>query len=113
MKKIVNFLFLFTLSVSTVFGQVNSTPSKEVLNKIEILKNANLQLSDVQIGRITTVLMGEEQNELRIKKAMEGNKSQLDIRLQEHKQHVISNIKGAMTPFQVELFEKQQLESKL
>jgi hypothetical protein len=112
MKKMLFIFSLILFSSVVTYAQGNAKPSKEVMQKVEILKAANLQLSEVQLGRITTVLMGEESNEMRIRKALEGNKSQLELRLIEHKQHVINNLKGAMTPYQVELFEKQQLENK-
>jgi|688.fasta_scaffold1697672_1 hypothetical protein len=112
MKKLLTILgFLFLGNV--VFAQATNTPSATVKKQIEVLKNADLNLTDVQLGRITTVLMGEEQNSVKVLKAVEGNKSLLEMRLKEIKDHKISNIKGAMSPQQVEKFDALKLADKL
>ncbi len=88
-------------------------PSAAVKKQIDILKSADLNLTDVQLGRITTVLIGEEQNSIKVLKAVEGNKSLLEMRLKEIKEHKVSNIKGAMSPQQVEKFDVLKLADKL
>lgn len=111
MKKI---FFTLVVLFTTVFAyaQLNTTPSEAVKAQVEILKKADLNLTEIQIGRITTVLIGEESNETRIRKALEGNKSLLETRLAELKEHKIQNIKGAITPAQAEKFDALKLADK-
>lgn len=111
MKKFISLLCCFAFTVS-VFAQSSNVVSPEIKAQIEILKKSTLQLTDIQISRITTVLVGEEQNYQRVLKSLNGNKSQLEIHLKELKEHKIQNIKGAMTPLQKEIFDNLKLESK-
>ncbi|MBP6623841.1 MAG: hypothetical protein KA198_01635 [Chitinophagaceae bacterium] len=111
MKKLITFIHC-TLFAVAVFAQDSKTLSPEIKTQIEILKNSTLQLSDIQISRITTVLVGEEMNYQRVLKSLNGNKSQLEIHLKELKEHKIQNIKGAMTPLQKEIFDNLKLDSK-
>ena len=111
MKKV--FIFLAFISFTSLAFAQNQAPSAKVKNQIAVLKNADLNLSEVQISRITTVLIGEEQNAIRAIKSVEGNKSLLEKRLQALKDSQINNIKGAMTPQQVERFDALKLADKL
>lgn len=111
MKKVFIFLAFITLSNLSI-AQVQE-PSSKVKAQIAVLKHAELNLSDVQLSRITTVLIGEEQNAERSIKSIEGNKSLLEKRLQALKENQINNIKGAMTPQQVKKFEDLKLADKL
>lgn len=111
MKKTLS-IFAFILIAFSTSAQVSSVPSAEVKNQVEILKNADLGLTDVQLSRVTSVLMGEENNMIRTKKALEGNKSQLDIRMKEFKANKINNIKGTMSPQQAEKFDALKLADK-
>lgn len=113
MKKI--FLSLTFVLISTfIFAQgKNQTPSAHVKQQIEVLKNGGLNLSDVQIGRITYVLMAEEQTMERTQKTFAGNKSLLNERTKEAREHMFNNLKGALTPQQVEQFDAKKLGDKL
>lgn len=111
MKKV--FIFLAFISLTSLAFAQNQAPSEKVKTQIAILKNANLNLSEVQLSRITTVLIGEEQNAARAIKAVEGNKALLEKRMQALKDNQINNIKGAMTPQQVQKFEELKLADKL
>jgi len=113
MKKLILIAaILFTGSVS-LFAQAGQTPSVKVKKQMEVLRQADLNLSEVQLGRIQTVLMGEEQNAVRALKAVEGNKALQEKRLQELKTNQINNIKGAMSPQQAEKFEALHLADRL
>lgn len=111
MKKII-IIAAILFSANFIMAQTSTAPSKQVLKELEILKNSELYLTDVQIGRITTVLSGEEYNTTRVLKSVEGNKSLTELKLKEIKEHKLNNIKGAMTPQQVEKFNKLNLEDK-
>lgn len=111
MKKLIILLHCTFFAV-TVFAQDTKTISPEIQTQIEILKKSTLQLTDIQISRITTVLVGEELNYQRVLKTLNGNKAQIDSHLKELKEHKIQNIKGAMTPLQKEIFDSLKLESK-
>jgi hypothetical protein len=111
MKKV--FIFLAFISLTSLAFAQNQAPSAKVKSQIAVLKNADLNLSEVQISRITTVLIGEEQNAIRAIKSVEGNKSLLEKRLQALKDSQINNIKGAMTPQQVDRFDALKLADKL
>jgi hypothetical protein len=112
MKKFTIFIALVLLSTFG-FAQAGQTPSAKVKQQMEVLRKADLNLSEVQLGRIQTVLMGEEANAARMLKALEGNKSLQEKRLQEMKQNQINNVKGAMSPQQAEKFDALNLGDKL
>lgn len=113
MKKI-----LFTLSIlfSSLFmfsqGSQQVVP-ETVKNQVAILKASDLKLTDVQLSRITTVLIAENDKLERSKKAVGINNQQLQERMKLHKEVMIKNIKGAMTPLQVEKFDIGKLGDKL
>lgn len=112
MKKILSiaaFLLLAFVANAQIKG---AEPSENVKKQISILKKADLGLTDIQISRITTVLMGEEANYLRTEKALEGNKAQLEMRMKDLHANKINNIKGAMNEAQAEKFEALKLADK-
>ena len=112
MKKILS-IVAFLLMATFANAQKNGVPpSDNVKKQIEILKSADLGLTDIQISRITTVLMGEESNQQRLEKTFEGNKSQLDLRMKEFRAVKIGNIKGAMNDAQAEKFDALKLADK-
>lgn len=111
MKKIL--LLVSCLALTTFVEAQVQTPSAKVKSQIAVLEAADLNLSDVQLSRITTVLIGEEQNAAKSIKAVEGNKSLQEKRIQAMKENQINNIKGAMTPQQVEKFNTLKLADKL
>jgi hypothetical protein len=111
MKKV--FIFLAFISLATLANAQENVPSAKVKSQIAVLKHPELDLTDVQLSRITLVLMGEEQNAARAIKSVEGNKSLLEKRLQALKESQINNVKGAMTPQQVKKFEELKLADKL
>jgi hypothetical protein len=110
MKKILTFVAILFIGTS-VFAQ-NNTPSETIKKEISILKSSDLNLSEVQLSRITTVLMGIEQNSLRTLKAAEGNKSLLEIRMKEVKEQKLNNVKGAMSAQQAQRFDALKLADK-
>ncbi len=110
MKKILLFVCFVSL-FSWANAQQNALPPA-VKNQLEALKHPNLNLNEVQLSRIAYVLEMEYQNALKIQKTFEGNKSVLDARLKEHKEHIINNIKGAITPTQAEIFDNLKLAEK-
>lgn len=112
MKKITLFVALVCLT-TLVFAQSGQTPSAKVKQQLEVLRKADLNLSEVQLGRIQAVLIGEEANAARMLKALEGNKSLQEKRLQEMKQNQINNVKGAMSPQQADKFDALKLADKL
>lgn len=111
MKKILSIaaFICFTLVMNAQHGAV---PSENVKKEIAILKNADLDLTDVQLNRISTVLIGEEANKIRVQKALEGNKSQLELRMKDLHANKIGNIKGGMSPQQAEKFDALKLADK-
>jgi len=113
MKHIINLSFFLFFSVNVLYAQTVQQPSTDVKKDIELLSASGLNLSDLQIARITTVLIGQEELTARNSKAVEGNKSVLETRLSALKASKISNIKGALTAKQVELFNSLKLEDKL
>ncbi len=114
MKKLLfSFIAILFISTQTFAQNADLKPSPKVQKEIEILKKADLGLTDIQIHRITYVLIGEESNYKRVEKAFEGNKTQLEIYSKELFQNKISNIKGSMTPPQAEKFDQMKLEDKL
>jgi len=111
MRKMI-FLAIITLCSFQMTAQQGNKPSMQVKNEIEVLKNADLNLSDIQILRITQVLIGEEQiltNNLRV---LEGNKSLIAQRTKELKLNKVINIKGALTEQQAEKFDALKLADK-
>lgn len=113
MKKIVLiFAFLF-MCLNMVFAQKQQNPSDKVKNELAVLQKADLNLSDVQVVRITTVLTASEQLYMENMKLLEGNKAVLQTRLKELKANKISNVRGAMTDQQVVKFDALKLEEKL
>jgi hypothetical protein len=111
MKKIL-FLLGFITCLFNVQAQQNEL-SANVKKQIDVLKKADLNLSDVQLSRITTVLVGKDISYQKMLKALEGNKSLLQTRIAEYKADVESNIKGAMSPQQAEKFDALKLVEKL
>jgi hypothetical protein len=112
MKQISITFIALLFSVTALFAQTQNQPSKQVLNEIQILTKADLNLSDIQISRITSVLMAQEQILVRNAHSLEGNKTVVDQRMKELKANKISNIKGALTPQQLEKFNALKLEEK-
>lgn len=110
--KLIISLFFILFSTISFAQNADNKPSEQVKSEMNILKNADLGLSDIQITRITYVLMGEESNMKRIEKTLEGNKTQLEKYQNEHRANKINNIKGAMSPQQAEKFDALKLESK-
>ena len=114
MKKIISSLFVVLLLSTSVFAQnTELKPSPKVQKDIEILKKTELGLTEIQVQRITYLLIGEESNFKRVEKAFEGNKSQLELYSKELFENKISNIKGAMSAPQAEKFDQLKLADKL
>ncbi len=111
MKKILLITSIFLCSIQMI-AQTSNQVSVQVAKEIEILKKSDLNLSDIQLSRITTVLIGEEQILKRNNHALEGNKSALSQRALELKNSKIRNIKGAMTEQQAEKFDALKLAEK-
>jgi len=112
MKK---YLFLLLAVAATFICNAQSNSQKvsaNVAKEIEILKNSDLKLNEIQLNRITTVLIGEEQKLTRIQTMFAGNKTQLEQSLTEYKKHKMLNIKGAMTDLQKEKFDESKMEQK-
>lgn len=103
----------FLIFVSNFVNAQDLKLSNNVKNELEILKKANLNLSDIQISRITHILQSDEEIVIRNKKTYNGNKVMLEEKLAEIKKYRINNILGAMTPLQAEKFVQQKLEDKL
>ncbi len=112
MKKIIFLSFLLCASVFISQAQTQQ-PSAKVQQEVELIRKADLGLTDVQISRLTTVLMGEEKNLEMSMKALEGNKGQQETRLKLHHDNKIRNIKGVMSAAQVEKFDALKLGDKL
>lgn len=111
MKKIA-LLLAFLGCLFNAQAQQNELPAN-VKKQIDVLKKADLNLTDVQLSRITTVLVGKDLGYQKMLKALEGNKSLLQTRTAEYKADLQSNIKGAMTPQQAEKFDALKLGDKL
>jgi len=111
MKKSIVTIVLILISIVS-FSQ-NKTMSQHVKKQIEVLKKADLNLTDLQLSRITIVLINEDANLQKNIKSLEGNKSILETRIAEIKINTINNIKGAMTPQQIEKFDAFKLAEKL
>ena len=110
MKKSIVTIVLILISIVS-FSQ-NKTMSQRVKKQIEVLKKSDLNLTDIQLSRITIVLTNEDANYQKIVKAFEGNKSVLEAKTAEIKLYTINNIKGAMTPQQIEKFDAIKLAEK-
>ncbi len=105
--------FLF-LSFSMLSAQsTNAELSTNVKKAITVLKIADLNLSEMQLSRITSVLISEDQILQKNLKVLEGNKSAQAQRIKELKDIKINNLKGAMTEQQVQKFIALKLEDKL
>lgn len=111
MKKIA-LLLGFVACFFTAQAQQNEL-SANVKKQLEVLKKADLNLTDVQISRITIVLTAKDQNYQKMLKTLSGNKSLLQTRTEEYKLDIQSNIKGAMSPQQAEKFDALKLGDKL
>jgi|688.fasta_scaffold50143_4 hypothetical protein len=110
MKKSIVILVLLLVTVVS-FAQ-NTTMSQRVKKQIDLLKKADLNLSDVQLSRITIVLINDDENYQKMIKSFDGNKSLIEARIAELKIYTINNIKGAMTPQQIEKFDAIKLAEK-
>ena len=109
MKKIVLIIILFVAVLSGANAKQALQPSETVKKEIAIFKKADLNLSDIQLYRITTVLMAEDQHLQRNKSAAEGNKAVMETRLKELKANKIKNLKGALTDQQAIKFDALKL----
>ena len=113
MKHLIYSIALLFMSIATM-AQSSSQPIPEkVKQQLEILKSSDLNLTDVQIGRITTVLTAENQKVERMSKINESNQAKLQEDKKTLKAIMINNLKGAMTPLQVEKFDTAKLAEKL
>lgn len=112
MKKIIFLSFLLCAGVFISQAQTQQ-PSAKVKQEVELIRKADLGLTDVQISRLTTVLMGEEKNLEMSMKALEGNKAQQETRFKLHHDNKIRNIKGVMSAAQAEKFDALKLGDKL
>lgn len=113
MKKLSFLTFFVILGMNLAFAQSQPQPSAQVKKEIAILQKADLGLTEQQVMRLTTVLMGEERDLEMSLKALEGNKSQQEIRIKAHHDNKIRNIKGVLTPVQAEKFDTLKLDSKM
>lgn len=111
MKRILSLIIVLSISVLSFGQQKELTP--RVKKQVEILKNSSLGLNDIQLGRITLVLINEDQILEKNLKALDGNKSQLEARTKELHSIMINNVKGGMTTLQAETFDKLKLGDKL
>lgn len=106
------FVLFFSVNLMNAQGQTSNEPSDHVKSELAILKKADLNLTDRQVARITSVLMAQEAIETRNLKAVEGNKSVVEQRMKDLKANKINNIKGALTEQQVEKFNALKLDDK-
>ncbi|GBL35602.1 hypothetical protein EMGBS15_11970 [Filimonas sp.] len=111
MKQITLIAGFFLCSLGMT-AQNSNNISTQVSKEIEILRKADLNLSDIQLSRITQVLAGQEQIQNRNNQALEGNKAVLAQRNAELRKSKIQNIKGAMTEQQREKFDALKLTDK-
>ena len=111
MKNLITILFL--VFACNLANAQKDKMSENVKKQIELLKKADLNLSDIQLTRITHVLVSDEQIIMKNKKSFESNKPLLESKLAEIKLYRINNIKGAMTPQQAEKFDALKLADKL
>ena len=112
MKKIFSIVSFCLLSFVGTAQVMGAQPSEKVKKEVAILKSADLGMTDIQLSRVTVVLMGEESNYLRMENAREGNKAQLEQRMKDMRANKISNIKGTMTDAQAEKFDAMKLGDK-
>lgn len=101
--------------VSTLgYSQTNTEVkmSERVTKEIAVLQKADLNLSDMQLSRITIVLNSLDENYTKTMKTFEGNKSVQSQRLAEIQVQKVNNIKGVLTPSQLEKFNALKLESQ-
>ncbi|MEZ5046186.1 MAG: hypothetical protein R2831_04270 [Chitinophagaceae bacterium] len=91
----------------------NTTLPKSVQKDIAVLQKADIGLSDIQLQRITLVLTQENDMIDKNKEAAKGNPEVLKERLKLLHENKIRNIKGAMTPLQVQKFDELKLADKL
>jgi len=110
--KTITYLLLFLFAGLAGMAQNKDQVSDAVLKEVEILKKADLNMSPVQLQRVTSVLVGQEQIKERNLKVLQGNKSVQEQKLKELKENKIMNIKGTLTPQQVEKFNALHLEDK-
>lgn len=111
MKKSTVIVILILISLVS-FSQ-NNAISKNVKKQIEILNKADLNLTELQLSRITMILSNEDAILQKNIKSFEGNKSILEATIVEIKTNRINNIKGTMTPQQIEKFDAIKLAEKL
>ena len=99
--------------VNTTQAQVDKKQlSANVVREIALLKKADLNLTEVQLSRITLLLNSFDEMSDKTMKTLEGNKAAQKSRLDEIKKSKINNVRGAMTPQQVEKFDALQLENQ-
>ena len=111
MKK--NIIIIILILISFVSFSQNNAITKRVKKQIEIIKKADLNLTELQLSRITMVLSNEDANLQKNIKSFEGNKSALEARIAEINTNSMNNIKGTMTPQQIEKFDAIKLAEKL
>ncbi|HNB82110.1 MAG TPA: hypothetical protein PLP14_08445 [Chitinophagaceae bacterium] len=112
MKQIFLLLAFFLSLNSTLLAQKDQELPAQVQKELNILKKADLNLSEIQLSRIAMVLKSYDDMTQKTLKTLDGNKSVIETRLKEIRQNKINNIKGAFTPQQVEKFDALKLESK-
>lgn len=103
-------MLISTLGFSQAQTEVKM--SERVTKEIAVLQKADLNLSDIQLSRITMVLNSLDANYDKTMKTFEGNKSVQKLRLDEIQAQKLNNIKGVLTPAQLEKFNALQLEKK-
>ena len=97
-----------------VSAQGTETPiSENVKKQVEVLKSADLNLTPVQLNRATIVLVAEENKMERTKKMVEAGSPAYVERMKIMKEIMVKNIKGVMTPLQIEKFDAAKLADKL
>jgi hypothetical protein len=111
MKKFLLAIIVVATSFISI-AQSGNIPSNEVVKKILLLKDAGLNLSDMQLSRITTVLMTNEDMIAKNKKKLADNPTILAKRLAELRENTLNNVRGAMTPKQVEKFDAEKMDEK-
>jgi hypothetical protein len=111
MKK--NIIIIILILISFVSFSQNNAITKRVKKQIEIIKKADLNLTELQLSRITMVLSNEDANLQKNINSFEGNKIALEVRIAEMNTNSMNNIKGAMTPQQIEKFDAIKLAEKL
>lgn len=112
MKKLF-YSLVFLMCTQFAFAQSNNPLPEKVKAQVEVLKNSTLKLDDAQLARITSVLVAENDKAVKSQMMLEGNPGALHTRMIELKKVMITNIKGGMTPLQVEKFDLEHLGDKL